>query len=177
MASPSMTGKALPQPRSGRVVVRLTPACALPSRITNHGRNDSFSLEKKGRDSEAPANRPCPLDARRVAPDGTSGHHHLTTEPLGGPDYPVALLLDLTRRPLRSVHRLKADKQEIAPRRQRRKICKQRPRRDGSVYSHLHLRLRTVRSDRLALRSALDQRSTSLSGHGADDCVGGTREY
>ena len=28
------------------------------------------------------------------------------------PDYPVAPLLDFTRRPLRSVHRLKADKQE-----------------------------------------------------------------
>jgi hypothetical protein len=78
------------------------------------------STQKKGRDFEAPTHPPCPLDAGRVALEDTFGHQHLITGQT--PSLLVALVirlrhywtsrLDLTRRPLRWVHRVKADKQE-----------------------------------------------------------------
>jgi hypothetical protein len=98
--------------------------------------NDSFIREKKGRDSEAPANRPCPLDAGRVAPDGNSGHHHLAAGAfLVVPDYPVAPLLDFTRRPLRSV----ADKQENRTAETEAKNLQAASQARGSGYVHLDI--------------------------------------
>ena len=55
------------------------------------------------------------------------------------PDYPVAPLLDFTRRPLRSVHRLKADKKENRTAETEAKNLQAASQARGSGYVHLDI--------------------------------------
>ena len=55
------------------------------------------------------------------------------------PDYPVAPLLHFTRRPLRSVHRLKADKQENRTAETEAKNLQAASQAWGSGYVHLDI--------------------------------------